>query len=437
MRVTRPLTLLLLMGSLHSLAAPVTPQDILNLIPASPAGQNLALSEQQAQQTLNAAQAALDLKVTAGGNYSLNTTDFTSTQQSGSINLGVSLPVLPWGSAFDSLKTTQRNYKAALLDAQDARNSLTSKLISGYYSILLAELDLRLAKQNQRLAEVQLQVVQQQKNQGTAAQEALLQAQQKLGTTQVNTLKAQNALDAARATLSNTLGRPIPEGEYTAAVLTGLPERTLEAWNALALSQRSDLQKAALKLEAAQDALNHALEDRWRPAGTLSTGLSSGAFGVDVSLNVQTGVLSSSASYAFQDGGPGGYKFSLSASIPIVDASQDATIQANQLAVQVAQATVESTKQSALLDVAQKYASVQVAALQVKNASGALAVAAEHLKVTEARVKAGLSTPLDLTSAQIALAQAEKDRTAAEVSLLTANLDLMNAAGQTYRGGVL
>lgn len=438
MRVSRPLTLLLLMGSLHSLAAPVVPRDLLNLIPASPAGQNLLLSEQQAQQSFAAAQAALGLKVTAGGNYSINTTDFSSTQQSGSVNLGVSLPVLPWGTAFDSLKNAERTYKTALLDAQDARNALISKVIGGYYSILLADQDLNLAKQNQTLAEAQLQVAQQQKVQGTLTQEALLQAQQKVSTAQLGVLKAQNALDFARATLAGTLGMRLPEGEYTAAVLNGFPQRTLEEWNTLALSKRSDIQKATLKLQAAQDALNQAVEDRWRPSGTLSTSLSSGGFGADVSLNVQTGVLSSSASYALQDStGAGGYRFSLSASIPIVDGSQDASIRAGQLALQSAQAAVETTRQTALLDVAQKFSSVQLAQLQVQNSMSALNIAREHLNVTEARVKAGLSTALELTSAQISVAQAENDRTAADVALLNAILELMNAAGEPYRGGAL
>ncbi|GGJ39612.1 TolC family protein [Deinococcus roseus] len=439
MRVTRPLTLLLFLGSLHSLAAPIAPQDLLNLIPSSPAGQNLLLSEQQAAAAWNAAQAALGLKVNAGGNYSLNTSDFSSTQQSGSVNLSLSLPVLPWGTAFDGLKTAQRNLKSALLDARDARNILNSKIISGYYSVALAELDLKLAKENQTLAESQLQVAQQQRGQGTASLETLLQAQQKVNTTQASTLKAQNNLEVARSTLGNTLGLPLPEGEFTAEVQSALPDRTLQQWTTLALSQRSDLQKAQMKLESAQEALNQAIEDRWRPNATVSSGISSGGLGIDLGLNLQTGVLSSSASYSFQNSTQNtssqtGYKVSLSASIPIVDGTQDANIQTQQLNLQSASAALDTTKQTAILDVKQKYSSVQLARLQVQNSNSNLELAREHLKVMEARLKAGLSTSLDLTGAQIALEQAQKDKTSAEVSLLSAVLDLLAAAGQPFGG---
>ncbi|WP_169743787.1 TolC family protein [Deinococcus misasensis] len=432
MRVTRSLTLLLALGS-SGLATSIPPEKVLDLLPASPAAQGILWQEQQAQANWNAAQAALGLKVSGGGSASFSTTDFSSTQQTGSLNLSASLPVLPWGSAFDALKTAQRNLKSALLDIRDAQNTLKSKVLSGYYSIQLAEMDLQLAQQNQTLAEDQLNVVVQQRNQGTANQEALLQAQQKAANAQLTTLKAQNSLEVARISLSNTLGMPIPEGEYTADVPLKPSDQVLDLWQTQGMATRSDVQKAMLKVEAAQEALDQAREDRWKINASVSLGVSSGGFGADVGLNLQTGVLSTSGSYNLQSSGNAAtnYKVSLSANLPIVDGSLDASIQSQELALKSAQQALDTTRKTAKLDIQQKYTAQKVAQRQLENTALALQTAQTHLTVVEARAKNGLAAPLDVQSARIAVQQAQKDQRAAEVAWLNALLDLQAAAPST------
>lgn len=440
MHLSRPLTLLLMMGS-SSLAASFSLQQLLQTLDHTPAWQNLNLISQQAQQALMAAQAGTQPKLSLGGSYSAGNsaaTDPASSafQQNGSVNVNFSLPVLPWAAAFKGIKTAERSARSSLFDVQDAQNALGSKAIGGYFALQLAQWDVDLARQSLEQAQQQLKNAQQQKELGTLTQEGLLQAQQKATSAQINLQKAQNTLSQNAESLQNTLGMAVPAGEYDSLPQAQLSERTLQDWLALALKSRSDVGKAVLKVEAAQVALQEAQENRWRPAGTVSVSTGFDGLSADASLNWQNGTASTSASYS-TSGSQGGYKVSLSASIPILDGSADAEIQIQQLNLQSAQAALQTTQQNAALDVKQKFSNLTISKLQLENALAGLQIAQEHQKVIQARIEAGLSTAGDLSSAQIAVRQAERDQRSAQVAVLTANLELLQATGQNVLGGVL
>ncbi|GGJ51888.1 TolC family protein [Deinococcus roseus] len=434
MRFARPIPLLLTLGLMQAHAAPFSLGEALKQLPTTAVWQNLNLAAEKAHQNLKAAQAATQWTVNASGNYSLNTSDFSSLNQSGSVGVSASAAVLPWASAFQTISTSEQNLTQTLLEVQTQQNTLLMKATQGYFTLALNQLKIEVARKNQILLEAQLAVSEQQRTQGTTSAESLLQARQKALEARAAVLTAESNLNLAREELLTSTGMAFPDGEYSTDTTLNVQTHSLQQWQTLALQNRNDLQKAALAVTQAQQNLQQAQQNKKLPDVTLNTTASYSDLSVGAGLNLKTGVGSLQSSYSFGSNSSGGVKFSLSASIPLLDPASEASLGTLALNVKSAQNALDTAINNATLEIKQRYAQLENTTAQVQNNQMALSLAEEHLKGVQARVKAGLSTALDEQSAQLSLDNARLNLKTSQSSLTSAQLELLISAGQTLEG---
>jgi outer membrane protein len=405
--------------------------------------QNVVLNLQIAEQNRSAAAAALGLNLTASSDYSLSqpvsTSNSTTAPNSYSLTVSAtaSLNVLPWSSGYDNLRNSERNLLRAQWDARDGYNNLVLTTTQQYWNGYLAILDLEINQKTLNLRQKQLKNAQTQQQNNQITRESLLASEQSLANTQANLLGAEN-------TLQNTL---LALGLAQTPVLVSQPKgiaskESLGDLLTIGLKNRSDLQKAALKLLEAQDNLDNAQRDRWLPSSSISIGLVQGQNGPAVrgSLNVQSGVASLSGSYPLVSSsnstGAGAStntstNFTLSASfgLPLLSPSGDSKVKNAELALQSARLAQQSTISSATLDITSKYNDQQLSLERLNISQLALQNSQSSLETAKAKSKVGLNTALDLESAELNRLQSQRDLESALINQINATLKLKIAIG--------
>jgi outer membrane protein len=420
--------------------------EALQHLPQAPGWVSADLAYEAVLRQLEAAQAGLGLKASLGGDYSLagsSTTSPDPTQRlslSGSASLG---GLLPWSSAYDSLRSAERNLARSALERQEARNTLYANVVGQYFSARQAALNDQVAQAALQLRQRQLQVTTARQQVGQATLEDLITAQQNLADAQVSVINAEGNLSLARLTLANTLGLEVGAlGELsTPPEAAELPQESLEQLLARALSRRPDVQKAQLQVAEAEDKLTIAQRDRWFPAASLSVGFGSsqqGGGSVQAGFNLQSGLATLSASYPLMGSsgtGSSAITLGLSVDLAVLAPGSDAAIVSAQNALTSAHKALESVRKSAELDVRQKYLEAQNARARVEVARLALSNAEQSLRTAQARLSAGTATTLDVQLAQLNLQQSRLDLETALASAHTATLRLQTALGEDLSGG--
>jgi outer membrane protein len=405
--------------------------------------QNIGLNLQIAEQNRNAAAAALGLNLNANSEYSLsqpvNSSNSATAPNSYSLTLSAtaSINVLPWSSGYDNLRNSERNLLRAQLDARDGYNNLVLSTASQYWNGYLAILDLEINQKTLLLRQKQLKNAQSQQQNGQITRESLLSSEQSLASAQANLLGAVN-------TLQNTL---LALGLRQTPVLVSQP-KTISGQESLGdlltvgLKNRSDTQKAALKLFEAQESLDNAQRDRWLPSSSLSLGLAQGQNGPSLrgSLNLQSGLASLSGSYPLVSSSSssttnsntnGNTNFTLSASfgLPLLSPSGDSKVKNAELALDSARLAQQSTISSATIDITSKYNDRQLSLSRLNISQLALKGSESSLETARAKAKVGLNTALDLESAELNLLQSQRDLESATINQINATLKLNISIG--------
>ena len=159
-------------------------------------------------------------------------------------------------------------------------------------------------------------------------------------------------------------------------------------------------------------------------AGSLSSG-----------LNLQTGSLSLTgtvpivANTTTTTGSSAATNLTISASVSfaIVAPSGDTKISSMETSLETAKKTLEQTKQSAKLDVRQKYNDAKLSLAKLNLAKTSSANAKSSFETAKARFEAGLSAPNDLEQSRISVLQAERDLEQAVVNQALSAYRLDNA----------
>jgi outer membrane protein TolC len=130
---------------------------------------------------------------------------------------------------------------------------------------------------------------------------------------------------------------------------------------------------------------------------------------------------------------------SASVSIPIVAPSADTRVASAEVSLASAKKSLEQVKQSAALDVRQKYNDAKLSVAKLNLAKTTLANARASFETAKARFDAGLSTPNELEQSRIGVLQAERDLEQAVVNQVLAAYRLDNAIGSLniIPGGIL
>ncbi|RIH87037.1 TolC family protein [Calidithermus roseus] len=417
-------------------------------LPRTVEWQNAELAYESALRSLEAAQAAVGLKVTGSGSYSLGGSQSASSSTSGqnlSLGASASMTVLPWSSAYDSIASAQRALERAALTRRDSRNSLVINLTSQYFALRQAQQAEALAQATLRLRENQLRVAQARYQAGQASFTDFLSAQQDLDSARLDAASASGNLEIARQALASTLGlAPAALSSLsTAPSAPTLPSTPLESLIEQAMSRRSDVLAALSRLQDAQASLASAQRDRWLPDASLSLSYSNGASGssgggstsVTAGLNFKSGSASLGTSIPLVSSATStgtsvsSWNLGLSLALPVLAPSSDAQLSNAQTALELAQLSLQSARRSAELDVRQKYLAAQSALAKVSLAQGALSSAAKNLETAEARLKAGTGTALEVQSAQVGRQQAQNNLEATTAQAYLAWLNLHSALG--------
>lgn len=439
---------LALCGAATAQTAPQLPlQPVLEFMPNTLDWRVADLNLETAARQLDAARAAAGLNVAGGGRYDYSNRNVGGVNTDGGnlvVSVNASLTVLPWGPAFDAVRTATRSFERAALDRTDARNLIYLNAITLYYSTRIAIQDLELARASEALSATQLKNADAQLKNGVINRDAYLNIQRASEAARVATLTAKNALEITKIGFFNAINQPVRDDVVlaTAPAALALPQGNLEALLSSALTRRSDVLKAKSRVDDAEDALKNASRDRLLPASSVSVGIGQFAgqtqtgASVNAGLNLQSGVVTSSASLpvvypALPPNAQIGTTFTLSAqlSLPLLAPSSDARIASAAASLESAKAGLESAQRGADLDMRQRYndalsagARLGVASIGAQNAKLAAATA-------QTRFEAGLNTALDVESAKLTQRQSERDLESAVAAQVNAVYRLQNALG--------
>ncbi len=416
-------------------------KEALNALPNSLEWQQADLTLLNAQKSLESARAAAGLRVNAGADTNLGFPSSGASTQTLSVSATASITVLPWSSAFDQVRGAERALNRAELDLTDSRNTLALNLLNQYFTARISSSDLELAKTNLKLSESQLRVATAQQASGQISKDALLNAQKNLETSKLGLEQAANTLEVNRMTVWNTLNLESSEAVFSSIpsernfTTEGLADPTRKA-----LAKRNDVQKALSKIADAQDALSSARRDRTLPNASVNLGVSNSSVGsLSSGLNIQTGSFSLTGTVPIIANNPitnGGTStgsnltISASVSIPIVAPSSDTKIASAEVSLESAKKSLEQIKQTATLDVRQKYNDAKLTLAKLNLAKTTLANARASFETAKARFNAGLSTQNELEQSRINTLQAERDLEQATINQVLAVYRLEYAIGE-------
>jgi outer membrane protein len=429
-------------------AQAITLADALAALPKALDWQSADLRFQGSVRALESAYAAAGLQIRGSGNITYTAPENTSDSSTNSLGLTASVNVLPWSPAYDQVRSAERALENATLDLRDLQAGLSISLVSQYFAVRTANVDLELAKANEALLAERAKIASLQQTAGQTPKEAVLQAQQALEAARVTRLQAEATLENAKIGLANlgSVGQP-----STVPQALAMPTEPLQ--NLLdAVKSRSDVKKAQNQLRGAEDNLDTAQRARWFPPTSLNVSYGprgQGAAGLSYSSNldlyggtlsagvVQNGVNASQPSQPGQPSPSSALVVGLSMNLPLWAPSSDALIASAQNARDAALKSAESVRKAAELEVRQRYAEASTATARLKVQQLGLEQAAQALATAQARRLAGANTALDLQQAQINVQQAQQALEVAAASQMVSVYRLRAATGVSLFGGSL
>jgi len=419
---------------LSSAASALTLEEVNGQLPRSPGGINAELTYQNSVAALQSARAAQGLTANVGADFSLNADFGSQSNSSGTLSTLLSSNVLPWSPTAASVRSSERALQRAALDRQDSLNTALLGIYGQLSGLRNAELDLDYANAQQALSAAQLEAARSQREQSNLSSEGLQTRANALESAQNSVSSATSALNIARLSLSQSLGLAVSEPlNFQVPEISAPP--ALEAALKSAFERRSETLKAQNQLEVAQDAVKAAELNRWLPSASLSAqygqiGTTSSGSVLSSSLNLKSGAASFGASVPLKSSSaPSSLSLGLSLGFNLLDPAADASLSSAQLGVSSAQFQLESAKRTVELDVRHKYADFDNAQNTVTLARATLQLNQTTLDSTQSREKAGLTTALDTSSAQLSVLSAQKALEASKSSLWIARLKLENALG--------
>lgn len=437
--------------------------DILVHLRQSPGWQAADLAYRAAELQLASAQIRAGFNVSASANSNLNKTPWDDGDWDGSasVSLSASMSVLPWSPALEAVEKEKRNVRNAAIELRKSRAALTVEATTGLSNARNALAGLELSKAALVLSKRSFEVAQAQREQNLVTQSAVLERQAAVEKAQADVADASRKVILAREQLSRLLGRDMPMPAQ-ASGFAGLPKFRASK------KSESDLIKRALvgrpEVGRAKNALadakvvlaaakrNQVLPDitaSLRVGGVSTTQTKSQpTVSVGSSFNLKTGVLGAQVDVPINSESNSGkvinsLSMGLTASYPLYGGGQNEVVLQATLGVQQAELALKNAKESIALEVRTRHSEYKAAVEQLTELKTSLARAQRTLADSQARLKAGLVTELQVQQAEMALLQAQnslqmqKSRVSVVVLKLaetTAELDPMLLTSPDFGG---
>jgi NodT family efflux transporter outer membrane factor (OMF) lipoprotein len=320
-----------------------------------------------------------------------------------------------WGGKRAKYEAAVGQARAAQVDAQAARLTLSSNVARGYIALAQAHEMLDVAQREQARASHLRDLARQRVEAGLDNQLQLRQSESTIATARQQAQSAQQQIDALRNALAALLGKGPDRGlDITRPHLLDAPTPTMPAvLPSELLGHRADVVAARWRVEAASRGID----------------ASKAAFKPSINLNALVGLASSGLSELFSGdallgfGGP-------AISLPIFDGgalrSQLARSDAD---YDLAVASYNQALVGALHEVTDAVQAARSLDAQIASATQARDAAQAALQLADTRYQAGLGTQLDVLSAQRPLLQLEQQLAALRAQRYAATVDLDRALG--------
>ncbi|HEU4560591.1 MAG TPA: TolC family protein [Longimicrobium sp.] len=364
------------------------------------------------------------------------------------VNFNLSAPVFQGGRVSAGLRSANRLRGAATADVEEARADVTVNLLVAYLDALLAERLVEIQREQVRLADERVRQMEQMERAGRASRYEVLRARVERSNLEPAAIQAAGNLEVALLEVKRLAN--LPAGQPLRLVSTITPEAvTALAQGAEAAGPASDsaaiaaipaVRAAELRAQASRAGVSVARAD-YLPTVSLFVRSGWQAFPAGWSFPTSRGGFSTITCPPDSEPGRvcteqnGGWFSDRSAGVqvswPLFDGLRTrsnvalARAQADIAAAQAAQA-----REAAAVQLAQARANLARARAQFNATRQTTAEAAEAFRLASLRFNRGLSTQLDVSDAQLALATARTNEARATYDLYLATAGLARAQGR-------
>lgn len=331
------------------------------------------------------------------------------------VTLGVKLP-LP-SDADVRTRTHELELERAEVRYRNAERNWKLALVQGYRDVLLAQYDKDIAALKLTEAQMELERAEVRGAAGAESAAALHAARQGVAKAEAGLVAADLRLEQALFHLAQVTGSvsmvpPAAEDEYAVRKIDVAPAAdSAEAWIQLALARRDDVRLAEATVALAYDELQLA-QRKAGLTGELTGGVS----------------LPASSSEPERIGWYVGAAFTM----PLLDVATAEAVNKAEIAYAQAVADRDALLERIEGDVRFAYRQLELAEAVYRQAVAGAEYAAQLLVTAEEAASSGVGTPAEVVSAQVTLAQAERDVVAAYFDLIVRRVTLWHLVGGDF-----
>lgn len=302
-------------------------------------------------------------------------------------NISLSQNIYDFGRTSSQVKIQNFNFDSSRSDLENVIEQVIFTVKQAYYSVVQAKYNRLVADDTVKQTQQHLEQAKGFYEVGTKPKFDVIKAEVDVSTAKLNLIKADIALKIAVVNLNNVMGIPdVPEYTLDENMTSGKYEITFEDALARAYENRPDIKSIVAKRQAAEASIESA-ETGYYP------------------------FLTGNASYGWSGGRidqmDRGWNVGAVLSVPIFSGFltkyQVEEAKAN---LNVLRANEESLRQAVFLDVQQAYLTLQAAEEAIPTAKLGVGQAQENLDIANGRYKAGVGNPIEVTDAEVSLANA-------------------------------
>lgn len=337
-----------------------------------------------------------------------------------SVGFNSSIQLFDWGANIKSLQSANASAQASEYGLQYQKDNVTARVIREYYSLVRDEYLILVQDESVRAAQRNLDQVQAFFAIGSNTKADVLQAQVRLGNTQLALITARNNAEISRAALATTLNLPISqplEVDTSLAMTPVSPDLQTEV--EYMLGHRSDLLGTQKNVVAAADNLTATRNSRWPTLGAAWN------------FNWNDRQFSSIENVFTKD-----YSWSIGLGLNwnVFDRYQTKSAILNAEAQErIAEYTYEQAKLDAVFEVKTIILTLAEAEERARVAKGTTEQGKENLRLAEERYRVGAGTILETNDAQVTLTQARADLVRALCDHRIARAALQLATGRPVK----
>lgn len=304
-----------------------------------------------------------------------------------STNATLKQNIFDFGKTSTEVEIQTLNRESTTSGLRNIKERAVFNVKQAYYGFLQSKQNRYVALETVKQFEQHLQQAKGFYEAGTKPKFDVTKAEVDLSSAKLNLIKAENALRIAKVVLDNAMGMPnAPEYTIEDALLYQKYNITLKDAIDKAYENRPDLKSVITKKAAAESSIDLAKK------------------GYYPTLAGNAGYDWSGEKFPLQDG----WNVGVTITIPIFSGYlTEHQVQEARAKLNVLKAQEESFRQGVLLEVQQAYLNLREAEERIPTAQLIVKQAQENLELANGRYAAGLSSPVEVTDAQIAYSNAK------------------------------